>query len=190
MLPVASVSKTFVGALLLLLVRDGEVALDSPISNYGIDFPTAGELVAAGHSVEEVAKIIGAGRHLLALITGVLDLSKIEAGRMDVTVESFDAGALVVVQATIKGDDFGHVAGVVGVARPEGNGQVAAAGYRALNAYTPYCVEGLAEVLGQPRSPIPLVVLVGSLVGGTVGFLMRKDLLGQLRCEAGAICRL
>lgn len=40
-MPIASVSKTFVGALLLLLVRDGSVALDSPISTYGIDFPNA-----------------------------------------------------------------------------------------------------------------------------------------------------
>ena len=40
-MPIASVSKTFVGALALLLVRDGKVALDSPISTYGIDFPKA-----------------------------------------------------------------------------------------------------------------------------------------------------
>jgi D-alanyl-D-alanine carboxypeptidase len=40
-MPIASVSKTFVGALLLLLVRDGKVALDAPISTYGIDFPHA-----------------------------------------------------------------------------------------------------------------------------------------------------
>jgi D-alanyl-D-alanine carboxypeptidase len=40
-MPIASVSKTFVGALLLLLVRDGKVALDAPISTYGVDFPNA-----------------------------------------------------------------------------------------------------------------------------------------------------
>jgi CubicO group peptidase (beta-lactamase class C family) len=40
-MPIASVSKTFVGALLLLLVKDGKVALDAPISTYGIDFPNA-----------------------------------------------------------------------------------------------------------------------------------------------------
>ncbi len=40
-MPIASVSKTFVGALVLLLVNDGKVALDSPISTYGIDFPNA-----------------------------------------------------------------------------------------------------------------------------------------------------
>ena len=38
---IASNTKTFVGALVLLLVRDGKVKLDSPISTYGVNFPKA-----------------------------------------------------------------------------------------------------------------------------------------------------
>jgi len=40
-MPIASLSKTFVGALALLLVKDGKIALDKPISAYHVDFPRA-----------------------------------------------------------------------------------------------------------------------------------------------------
>ncbi len=54
------------------------------------------DAVAQGqaHCAADLRKVTGAGRQLLALITDVLDLSKIEAGRMDVTCESFDAAPL------------------------------------------------------------------------------------------------
>lgn len=43
----------------------------------------------------DVHKIHAAGRHLLALINNVLDISKIEAGRMEVHVETFSIAAVV-----------------------------------------------------------------------------------------------
>jgi hypothetical protein len=47
------------------------------------------------------------------------------------------------------------------------------AGYRRMDAYSPFPVEGLAEAIGFHRSGLPLVVLIGGIVGGLGGYLMQ-----------------
>jgi len=47
------------------------------------------------------------------------------------------------------------------------------AGYKKLDAYSPFPIEGLAEEIGFHHDAVPLVVLIGGLIGGGTGYLMQ-----------------
>ena len=44
------------------------------------------------------------------------------------------------------------------------------AGYKKMDAYSPFPIEELSEALGHHHDTLPLLVLIGGLVGGTAGF--------------------
>ncbi len=47
------------------------------------------------------------------------------------------------------------------------------AGYRRVEAYSPMPVEGLADAIGFHRTRMPLVVVVGGIVGGLSGYALQ-----------------
>jgi hypothetical protein len=68
-----------------------------------------------------------------------------------------------------------HIYGVIGeFEKPEQLVHAAAKireeGYRWFEAYSPFPVEGLPEAMGMRRNMVPLITLIGGLVGGLGGF--------------------
>lgn len=55
----------------------------------------------------------------------------------------------------------------------EATRQASAAGYRRMDAYTPFLVEGLAEELGMHKTGVPPITLLFGIVGGLGGYGMQ-----------------
>ena len=47
------------------------------------------------------------------------------------------------------------------------------AGYRRLDAYTPYPIEEISDAIGFNKTSVPLLVLVGGILGGLSGYLLQ-----------------
>jgi Protein of unknown function (DUF3341) len=72
-------------------------------------------------------------------------------------------------------EERSHLYGVVGEFETEHQLVHAArkareAGYRNVEGYSPFPVEGLSEALGLRRNKVPLITLIGGLCGGLGGF--------------------
>jgi Alternative complex III, ActD subunit len=48
-----------------------------------------------------------------------------------------------------------------------------AAGYRRMDAYSPFPIEELHHAMGSPHSKLPLIVLIGGIVGCLGGFFLQ-----------------
>ncbi len=64
--------------------------------------------------------------------------------------------------------EFAEPATLVEAAR-----QTRDAGYRHVDAYTPYPVEGLVDALGVPATRLPYLVFLGGALGAVGGFFMQ-----------------
>jgi len=47
------------------------------------------------------------------------------------------------------------------------------AGYKKFDAYSPFPIEELAEAVGFHKNGVPLITLIGGLIGGLSGYLMQ-----------------
>jgi len=64
--------------------------------------------------------------------------------------------------------EFDNPEALVGAAH-----RVFAEGFRKMDAYSPFPVEGLAEALGFHRTRVPLIVLTGGILGCLGGFFLQ-----------------
>ena len=47
------------------------------------------------------------------------------------------------------------------------------AGYSEQDAFSPFPIEGIDEALGKSKNPLPLIMLLGGIVGGILGYFMQ-----------------
>jgi len=83
----------------------------------------------------------------------------------DMEVETQNTGAESIYGIMAEFENSGDLVAAVRRAREEG--------YRILDAYTPFPIEELNEALDLHKSRVPLIVLIGGLVGGVGGYFMQ-----------------
>ena len=61
------------------------------------------------------------------------------------------------------------------------------AGYQKIDAYSPFPIEGLAEAIGFHKNNVPLVVLIGGIIGGLLEMAGFAALTAALE-QQGSMC--
>ncbi len=51
--------------------------------------------------------------------------------------------------------------------------RVREAGYRRIDAFSPFPIEGLSAAMGRRRNAVPLLCLIGGILGGSGGYFMQ-----------------
>src|SRR5450756_3218198 len=64
--------------------------------------------------------------------------------------------------------EFDNPSSLVGAARAARE-----KGYRKLDAYSPFPIEELSDALHLHKNKLPLLVLIGGIVGGTLGYMLQ-----------------
>jgi len=64
--------------------------------------------------------------------------------------------------------EFNNESSLIAAAR-----QSYAKGYRRMDAYSPFPVEGLSDALGLSKSEMPLLVLIGGIIGAISGYTLQ-----------------
>jgi hypothetical protein len=97
--------------------------------------------------------------------------------QLDLAEETGSSGPAAEEEKTIYGvmAEFEEHEQVLNAAR-----RAHADGYRRMDAYSPFPVEGLAEALGQEWTAVPLFTLAGGIMGGLGGYFMEWYSMGVL----------
>jgi GAF domain-containing protein/DNA-binding response OmpR family regulator len=118
--------------------------------------------------IPDLQKIHGAGQQLLQLINDILDLSKIEAGKMDLYLESFDVAALVRDAVTVIRPLAERNGNTLVVACPDDIGSMYAdqvkvrqALLNLLSNASKFTQQGTIELRVAPHPPTPIMPTMG-----------------------------
>ena len=132
--------------------------------------------------IEDLQKIESAGRHLLGLINNILDLSKIEAGKMDVFIEPVDIQALVKEVLSIVGPLADKSENVVEVICPADIG-----GFRSDQTKVKQCLLNLLSNANKFTSKGTLTLTVAREDNSRVCFRVSDTGVGMTKEQLGRL---